>query len=499
MNAGENTLPQQMDALINAVSECAGARQRVTELQEQLTRLEQERAEHLQVLQQHSDHQQQQQISRLQQATQLQKENLQADLTARQESSRQQLAQSLEQRSRELKEEIEAINEQEKSELWVLQSVLDEGALDSPTEQLERERETFQQSSTAIEERAAVIEEQIMRTQEFLSQCHAATDRKNPAPQPWVSDGRELTEVIRQTGDELLTRAANLEAQSLPLWTRGSRLWLLSLAAAVVVFVPVLMIKPDTIRALISPEITQPDWAWLGVAALSGLLAGTFFSVTCLMVVQSRLRNVFQAMLQDNSNAHSLTALWEQQMEQQLDKMERAAEKWRRQVARQREQKTVKIHGNFSARRQAVEQQIADAEASFQKNTDTLQKQLAAEQQTEHRRLDRQLRDDQQAVTESFQSALREQLAECHRQFDNSTDDAVAEVTERIQVWQQAIEQTRYLSRLSTEAAAGVRRWPNVSRGWTAPTAMPTSLTPGDFLVTLPQHPKTLTSYQEKT
>ena len=78
MTAGENTLPQQMDALINAVSECAGARQRVTELQEQLTRLEQERAEHLQVLQQHSDHQQQQQISRLQQATQLQKENLHA-------------------------------------------------------------------------------------------------------------------------------------------------------------------------------------------------------------------------------------------------------------------------------------------------------------------------------------------------------------------------------------------------------------------------------------
>ena len=494
MNADENTLPQQMDALINAVAECAGARQRVTELQEQVTRLDQERAEHLQVLQQHNNQQQQQQISSLQQATQLQKETLQADLTARQESSRHQLAQSLDQRSRELKEEIEGIKEQEKSELWVLLSVLDEDAVDSPTEQLERERETFRQNSTAIEERAAVIEEQITRTQQFLSQCHAATDRENPAPQPWISDDRELTEIIRQTGDEVLTRAANLEARSLPQWTRGSRLWLLSLAAAVVVFVPVLMIKPDTVRGLISPEITQPDWAWLGVAALSGLLAGAFFSVTCLMILQSRLRNGFQAMLQDNSNTHSLTALWKQQMEQRIGKMERAAEKWQRQVARRREQKTAKIHSNFSARRQAVEQQIADAEASFQKKTDTLQEQLMAEQQTEHQRLDRQLRDDQQAITESFQSALREQHAECHRRFDASTGDAVAEVTERIQVWQQAIEQTRYLSRLSIEAAAGMRRWPNVSRGWTAPTGMPASLTPGDFLLTLPQAPETLTS-----
>lgn len=493
MNPEENTMERQLDVLARAVDVCHSAREGVREAQEKLAHLESEKAEHLQIIQQHNAAWLEQELSRLRTAAQSQQETMALDLRSRTASFRQQQEQTLQALVSELSEETSRLDEQEKNELWVLQSVLDEDAADSPIDQVNRERENFDLQKTAVDQRKDVLEEQLVRTHEFLSQCHASADRKTPVAQEYRADGRDLTDVIRETGDELLAAAAALESQSLAQWTRGARLWFLSAVAGFVVTIVVSLIRPDALRGLLNPELAAPDWPWLGVSALCGFVAAGFAAVTCLMVVQSRLRGGFQTMLQHASNVQSLSNLWEERSSQQLSKLERAAEKWRVQVTKRREQRTQHIRQQFAAKRDIIERRLGKARQECEANCIAQEERLLTEQESEVKRLSQQLEVDEQKAWQTSAGHCEEQTTECHRQFSETADATTRRLQEQISNWQTQLDEVKGLARMSVESGASVRRWPRLTNGdWVPPESMPQSMVPGDFLLTLPDTPKAI-------
>lgn len=488
-----NTMERQLEILARAVSVCHSAREGAREAQVRLAELETEKAEHLQIIQNYNASWLEQEISRLQAAHQSQLDTLTLDLQSRTGSYRQQQEQTLQQLTSELTEDVARLDEQEKSELWVLQSVLDEDAADSPIDQINRERENFDLQKAAIEQRADVLEQQLDRTQQFLSDCHASIDRQTPAAQEYRADGRDLTDVIRETGDELLAEAAALESQFLAKWTRGSRLWLLAGVVGVTVTVVAGLIRPDALRALLNPDLATPNWPWLGVSALSGFVVAAFFAVTSLMVVQSRLRSGFQSMMQHASNVRSLAELWEERSQQQLSKLKRAAEKWRVQVTKRRERRTQQIKRQFAAKRGIVERRLSQARDECEASCAAHEARLSAEQDSERHRLAQQLDIDQQNAARTSAHHCEEQTAECHRQFAETTDATIQQLHNLISDWRGQLDAIKELSRVSLESGAAGRKLPRLTNGnWTPSEVMPQTTVPGEFLLTLPDAPKSI-------
>jgi len=486
-------MESQLKILASAVAVCRTTREGVRAAQAKLSQLETEKAEHLEIIRQHNATWLKQEIDRLQAATESQQETLSLDLKSRTESFRCQQEQTLQQLTSELAEEVARLNEHEKSDLWVLQSVLDENAADSPVDQIDRERETFELQQAAVEQRAAVLEQQLNRTHEYLAECHASTDRQTLAAQEYRADGRELTEVIRDTGDQLLAEAAALESQSLAQWTRGSRLWLLAAVVGIMATVAVSLIRPDALRGLLNADLANPDWPWLGVSMLCGFVAAAFSAVTCSMMVQSRLRGGFQSMQQHASNVESLSALWETRSRQRLNKLERAAEKWRVQVTKRRERRTQHIQQQFGAKRDIVECRLNKAQVECETNCTTQEERILSEQESERQRLIQQLQLDQQKATQAAGDHCEQQTADCHRQFAATADDTTRQIQDLVSKWHGQLKKVRDLTRISVESGAAARRWPQLTNGdWVPPEVMPQAIVPGEFLVTLPAAPKSL-------
>ena len=489
MKPNHHILDHQLQILTRAVSVCESKQAELTELQTQLADHGRTRTERLAEIQKQHTVRQQQELQRLQIQAQQEQETLQLDLQGQTDSFRAEKEQTLRQQTSELTEETSRLTEQEKSELWVLQSVLDEDAADSPTDQLEREQENFQLQKTAIEKRADVLQQQVIRSQQFLAECHATEEVQSPPPQPYVADGRDLTDVIGESGDQLLAQAGEMESLSLPQSIRGSRLWLMALTVAILVFFPVLLIKihPEN---LLNPDLAPINWQWIMISALCGFAAAACTAAICMMTVHNRLRSGFQHIQQNASNTHSLAALWEERSKQRLDKLARAADKWRKKVTRQRERKTLSIQERFAGQRAILEQKTVQLQLEFDTNIESHETRLQHHRTTELERIDQRDRSAQQRLEQTTVEQLKQDQTICTSDFDRMAQATRATADQLVEEWNQQLTAVRKLTQESTRFGSTTHRWPALPGSeWTAPEQMPTAMSLGDLLVTLPKAP----------
>ena len=485
MMPNQNVLQYQLQILAEAVSFCEAARITLGDLRTQLAGYEGLRSERLNDIQQQQTAQLQQELHHLQVRADQERETLQLDQQSQEASLHAQKQQAYAERSSEINEEVSRLVEQEKSELWVLQSILDDDASD----ELAREKENFQSQKSAIDQRAAILEQQIHHSLQFLHECHASAEIETLPPEPCGTDGRDLTEIIREQGDQLLAEAGDLEAQSLPRLIRGSQLWVLSIATALFVFIPVLLIRvaPDS---LLSPDLAPPNWQWVMVSAVCSLAAAACLAAVCVTIAQSRLRRGFRHMLQKSGNAQSLAVLWNDRSVQRLEKMERAAEKWQKKVMRQRERRTAEICERFAGQQAALQHMIEriqqNHEAEIESQAERRQRQEAAELQ----RIDQCQQNDQRLAEQASADRTRQQRAACVSDIDRESQATRASADRVIDEWNRQLAAVRQLTQESAAAGSPGHRWP-VSPGaaWVAPKQMPTAMSLGDLLITLPKTP----------
>ena len=489
MKPNHHILDHQLQILSRAVSVCEAKRNELTELQAQLADHDRTKTKRLAEIQKQHSLRQQQELQRLQMQAQQERETVQLDLLGQSDSFLAQKKQTQLHQTGELTEETSRLTEQEKSELWVLQSVLDEDAADSPTDQLEREQENFQLQKTTIEQRADVLQQQITRSQLFLDECHTTAEVQPLPPQPFISDGRDLADVIRESGDQLLAQAGDMESLSLPQWIRGSRLWLLALTVAVLVFFPVLLtrIHPET---LLNPDLEPINWQWILISAVCGFAAAACTTVFCMMSVQNHLRCGFQNMQQHASNHHSLAVLWEERSEQRLQKLAHAAKKWQKKVTRQRERKTASIQERFAGQRAILEQKIVQLQLKFDADVKLHETSLQHHQTTELERIDQRDRNSRQQLEQTTDKQCKQDQMTCASDFDRVAQATRATADQLVEEWNQQLTAVRQLTQESTRFGSTCHRWPALPDGeWSAPEQMPDAMSPGDLLVTLPKSP----------
>ena len=488
MKSNHHILNHQLQILSRAVSVCEAKRNELTELQAQLADHDRTKTKRLDEIQKQHSLRQQQELQRLQMQAQQERETLQLDLQQESDSFLAQKKQTQLHQTSELTEETSRLAEQEKNELWVLQSVLDEDAADSPTDQLERERENFHLQKTTIEQRADVLQQQITRSRLFLDECHTTAEVQSPPPQPFVADGRDLADVIRESGDQLLAQAAEMESLYLPQWIRGSRRWLLALSVIVLVFFPVLLLRVSP-QTLLNPDLAPINWQWIIISALCGFAAAACTAVFCMMSVQNHLRSGFQNMQQHASNHQSLAVLWEERSEQRLQKLAHAAKKWQKKVTRQRERKTASIQERFAGQRAILEQQIVQLQLKFDADVKLHETSLQHHQATELERIDQRDRNSRQQLEQTTDKQCKQDRMACASDFDRLAQATRATADQLVEEWNQQLTTVRELTLESTRFDS-THRWPAVPDGeWNAPEQMPDAMSPGDLLVTLPKSP----------
>ena len=494
MESDEQEFPEsfsrQLMLLSDCVAACRAARDRVVDLQKQIAAREQERQEHLEVIDRwHTDRLQKEQ-TRLRDAAQAERQAIEQDCRSRVESFRREKQETLQEITSELKEEIARIREQEKNELWVLQSVLDEEAVDSPVGELEREKDTCRLQNQAIQDLLKRLEDRIRRAQQWLDECHAGTERRDPPPRPWTGEQADLTATIQQTGDDLFAQAARMESFLPAQWIRGPRLWLLSAVCSVLTMVPVAIWKGDRLRSLLGSDPGPDGWTWLIVVVVSGLAAGAFFAVLSTLVVQTRLRSDFQSMLQKYSSLLSLKQVRDQRTAQLLNKLERTAETWRRQAASRRKKKTRQIEQQFGKQRAAVEERLQQMRRHCEDECAAFEKQQNEQAARDLQQIDERLQQNLRALSLNVQQARQEQQAECRRQFDETIQASLVEIREQAECWSRQADRVHMMARAARAAVGSSRGWPDPpAQRWTASKVMPRAITPGDFLVALPRLP----------
>jgi S-DNA-T family DNA segregation ATPase FtsK/SpoIIIE len=387
------------------------------------------------------------------------------------------------------KSDLASIQQKLQSELWVLQSVCDEENEDTPVREAERERDIFETQRANIDHRMVELAARVEATEVYLQHCHAATDSAIPPVNVPVK-GREASHTLATTQADMAVLSANvIDRQSLPQWMCGLRLHGLAFTIFIVVTIVATGARAD-LRSFLNPELRSPDWQWLGVSALIGGGITALVTTVMLVLVQSRLRGHFAEMLQHTANAKAAIEYWTQKSEQELKKIEAAADAWKKAMLKHRDRNSAKLQN--SAAEQARER------------TRVYNEQLARQQKLLHEQIaasEAELAREQSAIERWRQQETAQIQAALNSQRDRATADLIdrnstaramlhADEANTIARWQSFISTAKELARISREKVAAIPRWATMrGSNWTVPTALPAALSAGDLLVTLPALP----------
>ncbi|MEO2017742.1 MAG: hypothetical protein ABGZ53_25585, partial [Fuerstiella sp.] len=176
MDTRQITINFQLATASRLATEGKNFRSQLLTIQQQLRELTEVRDEELGRLENSSNAALQTELRRIEADVDSQLETLQLDCRIRAESLNESHDQALRQLTGRMSEDVARLEEQRTSETWILQSVLDEDTDDSPVAQFDREAETFVTQKAFLDQRFELLQEQLQRTGQFLSSCHASTD-----------------------------------------------------------------------------------------------------------------------------------------------------------------------------------------------------------------------------------------------------------------------------------------------------------------------------------
>lgn len=489
MEPSKITLESQLASAETAISACQNHQAKLTAIHSEIENLQHAHQENLERIQNECDQALEREIQFAKQNATTVLETSRLDCKTLAQSLRANFEQNSQQINSHLSEELTRLEEQRSSETWILQSVLDEEAEDSPITQFEREAETFVTQKTFLDERFEVVQTQLQTGQEYLARCHASAERE---PSPAEVDGGNrmvMQDKAVTEADAALSSLGELQKLHLPHWIKGFRLWGFSLLAFFLVWVPIVAVKADLLR-FINPELSKPDWQWAAVSAVIAFAVVFIAALTIVLMVQSRLRSRFHAAVQHLANAEHARSIWETKSQKRIDKLDEVALKWRREVEGNRLKKTKRINDEIDSRIKALktdcESQSLRLSEEFSSKTQQCENQRVTTENQVYSQQESQL----QAARDRHATDLAKSQAACEQQFENAVAAQMASATQLLQSWNASVGELRNLSQASNAVAAVTRNWPTGQ--WALPETMPGCLSVGDLLITAAKPPSSI-------
>lgn len=482
-------IESQISALERHLSVCLSTRQMVRQSQRELTELSENEAESLAEIQRHHESESRAARERTAREAKDRLHQSELDIASVRDAAREFQDRRLGEMKSSLQEEVASVRQKLQSELWVLQSVCDETNEDTPVREAERAHEVFQTQKAFSNQQLELLDERVQLTAKYLAHCHAGTELDAPAVNVSIKGREASRNLATEQIDKAIVAAAAIDKQNLPQWIYGLRLWVLPFLIFTVVTIVATGARAD-LRLFLNPELQSPDWQWLGVSAVIGGATAVLFATVLLVLVQSRLRSGMDDVLQHHANAKAALDYWEQRTQQELKRIDAAANSWRAAMLQHQEQNSAKLQteatNRIAQRTGIVNAEIARQEEIFREQSAATEAEFAREQ----------------AAIENWRA---QEMARNQKAIDSERDRAIADLTARnaernkllrantanaISAWNAEITAAKELVRGSQDSTADFPRWSRMNgTGWAVPTSLPECLPIGDLLVTLPAVP----------
>jgi energy-coupling factor transporter ATP-binding protein EcfA2 len=486
MNPEELNLETQISELKRLQVRCLTARDRLNQLRIELSQLDVDENNSITQMQSRHETQLRVQVEKIAAEARNRLEQSEIDLAAQRETIRATRERRLHELNAQLNDSLAECRQKLQGELWVLQSVCDETNEDTPVRQAERAHDIFHTQSNYVDQQLSDAEARVQQTAAYLQSCHAGMESAVP-PVDLEFKGREASRLtaIEQV-DLVLAGAHRLDLQHLPQWILGWRMYGLGLLIFGIVAVISTALRAD-LTLFVNPEFSKPDWKWLGVSCLIGFGASILIVTVLLAMVQSRLRNGFEEILQHVANAKAASEYWKQKSRQELKRLDQAAETWRADMQKRRELHASRLQAaadariseltDFNSQQMARQSQLFDEQiAAIDAEAARLQSAILTWRSQELSRVQTQLQSEHDRSLQQ----LSEETAEQRRTL--KTDELAT-----LAQWKSDVAKAQELVSISRSRAAAFPRWSQLrASGWSAPVSLPSILPVGNLLATIP-------------
>jgi hypothetical protein len=490
MNLEDLILETQISELKKLQIRCVEARASVLKIRSQLLELDAQSAEAISRLQTRLDTETKQKIEQLAVEVRNRLEQTEVDVAGQRESASEARERRLEELHAKLKQDVAECRQKLQNELWVLQSVCDESNEDTPVRNAERAQESFNTQNAFIEQQLADLNTRVDHTAKYLDECHAGMEKQLPAPVVELKGRDASRQIAIEQLDYALAAAGRVDSQLLPQWIAGWRLFGLGFLIFVVVTVASTALRADLTK-FVNPELSKPDWEWLGVSAVIGLGAAVLINTVLTLLARSGLRGAFEDVLLHTSNATAATNHWAQKSRQELQQLMTAADKWKAEMVERREKHAAKLQTSTDDRVneliQVYTEQVARQSRLFDEQmlngeTETSRHQTAVENWRSQELA--RIQNEHETALLKGREAIEQEFADRRTQLTTDESNSMAR-------WRAGVLVASELSRISNDRAKGIHAWDSLkSNGWKSPTTFPTALPVGDLEVMLPAPPE---------
>ncbi len=469
---------------------CVAARDVVNSVRRQLAELTDQESELTGSIQSRYESELRVQLERMGQAVQDRLMQCEHDISSVREAARDSRERKLSDLVAVVKVDTATIRQRLQSELWVLQSVCDESNEDTPVREAERAHEIFQTQQTFAAQQLSDLDARVQFTCKYLDHCHAGTDSTIPPVNVQIK-GREASHALAmEQCDRAMASAGLIDRQSLPQWICGLRIWGLTLLIFFVVAIVATGVRAD-LRLFLNPELQKPDWHWFGVSCLIGAATAVLCGTVLLVLVQSRLRAGYEEMLQHVANAKAAIEYWSQKSQQELKRVDAAADTWKTAMVQHREQHSAKLQKAadelIRGRTNAYNDQISRVEKLTQEQIAAHEAESARQQSAVEIWRGQEIA----RIQATLESEHDQSLAAMVTRTSAKRKSLLAEESDTMTQWKADIAIARALARSSRERVATFPRWSQMrGANWNVPTSLPEALPIGDLLATLPAPPQ---------
>ena len=490
MNLEDLILETQISELKKLQIRCVEARAAVLKIRVQLVELDSHSSEAISRLQSRLETETKQHIELLAVEVRNRLEQTDVDVAGQRESASEARERRLEALHAKLKQDVAECRQKLQNELWVLQSVCDESNEDTPVRNAERAQESFNTQRAFIDQQLADLNSRVDHTARYLDDCHAGVEKQLPLPVVELKGRDASRQIAVEQLDYALAAAGRVDSQMLPQWIAGWRLFGLGLLIFIVVTVASTALRADLTKFL-NPELSKPDWEWLGVSAVIGLGAAVLVNTVLTLLARSGLRGAFEDVLLHTSNATAAANHWAQKSQQELQQLMTAADTWKAEMVGRREKHAAKLQKTtddqvnqlilsyteqVARQSRLFDEQMLNGESETSIHQTAVENWRSQELARIHSQHDAELAQGREAIEKEF-AARRAQL---------TTDEANA-----LARWRAGVMVASELSRISNERAKDIFSWESLkSNGWTPPTAFPLTLPVGDLEMMLPAPPE---------
>lgn len=488
------TMTDQLRQVAQQTAECQSLSAQLKQLQTQLQQLTEQYQDDLHSVRHNHQLALENQLRQIKAQAQARLDAAQSDYRQQTELDRNQAQRDQKELQLQFEAERTQLEERRNSETWILQSILDEATEDSPITTFERETDSFVAHKDTLDQQLEDLNLQVQQASEYLERCHAAVDATLPEANLTVRDREGVRNAAVEEANALVAQATQLSQVGMASWVQGARIWGLSLLSFLVLWIGIAAVRAD-LRDFVNPELTKPDWEWVGVAAVIAAVVVVMVSLLLLMRVQGQLRHRFQEMLQHFSNVQLARKIWEQKSVQHLERLDRTAKRWRQELEERRRQQTLKIQTEIDARLTSL-QQHAEAQRT------QIQTQLLAAAEQQRSTLTTtltQIETERDQKLTACQTQAADDLQTAEQRTEQRFQDAIHENQQAaqtvLQQWKHSSQLLVAQSQAAQSAAAETLVWPE-GIDWKLPTEMPRCLSVAEVRWTAPEPVTSITDVE---